>query len=47
MKENREPNAENRLREVDYFADSWALVDMDIAEKLRADNSETTAKQAA
>ncbi len=47
MKENREPNAENRLREVDYFADSWALVDMDIAEKLRADNPETTAKQAA
>ena len=36
-----------RLREVDYFADSWALVSMDIAEKVRADNPETAARQAA
>jgi hypothetical protein len=46
MKENREPNAKNRLREVDYFTDSWAMVYMDITEKLRADNPQTTAEQA-
>jgi hypothetical protein len=47
MNNSREPNAEDRLREVDYSADSWSMVCMDIAKKLRADNPQTTAEQAA
>ena len=44
MSNSRERINESRqLSEVDYFGDAWATVYMDIAEKLRADNLQTTA----
>ena len=46
MTNKREQANESRLTEVDYFADAWASVYMDIAEKLRADNPQTTLDQA-